>query len=223
MDDDDLSRTEAEAIESLGDRLPAAVARACRDHLRTRTTDESRSLLLATLAPAERLAFVLHDLCAMPLDQVARVLGRTDTATRQLAGRARRRVQSPERTLDADRTVQSRVVEAFLTASRTGDVEELVWLLHPDSSLRADAAAVTGGAAAEAVGAQSVAEAFAERAGAARPALLDGFAAAVCAQDGRPEVVFGFTVLDGRVAEIEQLADVDVLPTLDLETGSATS
>ena len=102
-------------------------------------------LVLERLAPAERLPFVLLDLFAMPVDDVARVLGRTPTATGQLAGRARRQVQSPDRTLDAERVVQGRVVEAFLTASAAGDREELVWLLHPDAVLHADTAAVSAG------------------------------------------------------------------------------
>ncbi|MDX6302836.1 MAG: hypothetical protein QOF53_4050 [Nocardioidaceae bacterium] len=180
-------------------------------------------VVLETLAPAERLAFVLHDLFAVPFDEVARILGRTPTATRQLASRARRRVQSPDRTLDADRVVQGRVVEAFLAASRGGDLEELVWLLHPDAAVHADAAAVATGATAEVLGAQAVAETFVGRARAARPALLDGFAAAVWSTGGQPRVVFGFTVLDGKIAEIELIADPDVLAHLDLVPGSATA
>jgi len=173
-------------------------------------------VVLETLAPAERLAFVLHDMFAVPFEEVARILGRTPTATRQLASRARRRVQSPERTLDADRAVQERVVDAFLAASRGGDLEELVWLLHPDAAIHADAAAVAVGAAGEVLGAQAVAETFVGRARAARPALLDGFAAAVWTAGGQPRMVFGFTVVDGRIAEIELLADPEVLPRLDL-------
>jgi RNA polymerase sigma factor (sigma-70 family) len=180
-------------------------------------------VVLSTLAPAERLAFVLHDLFAMPFEEIARILGRTSTATRQLASRARRRVQSPERTLEADRTVQGRVVDAFLTASRTGDLEELVWLLHPDAVLRADGAAVGIGAVPQTTGARAVAETFAGRAQAARPATLDGFPAAVWTVRGRPKVVFGFTVVDGRIAEIELLADPEVLATLDVVAGSAAS
>ncbi len=179
-------------------------------------------VVLRTLAPAERLAFVLHDVCAMPFDEVAGMLGRTPTAARQLASRARRRVQSPERTSEADRTVQKRVVDAFLTASAAGDLEELVWLLHQDAVLHADAASVEAGAPAEVLGAQAVAELFAIRARAALPATLDGFAAAVRTVGGEPGVVFGFTVLEGKIAEVELLADLDVLASLDLRTGSGT-
>jgi RNA polymerase sigma-70 factor (ECF subfamily) len=171
---------------------------------------------MAALAPAERVAFLLHDRFAVPVAEVAGVLGRTPTAARQLVDRARRQVQSPEWTLDADRTVQTRVVGAFLTASSTGDLEELTWLLHPGALLHADPAAVAAGAPAEARGAQAVAETFVGLAGSARPALLDGFAAAALVVAGRAERVFGFTVVDGRIAEIELLADPRVLPTLDL-------
>jgi RNA polymerase sigma factor (sigma-70 family) len=172
--------------------------------------------VLETLAPSERLAFVLHDMLATPFDEIARIMGRTPTAARQLAGRARRRVQAPERTLEADRAVQGRVVDAFLTASRTGDLAELVWLLHPDAVVHADAGAVALGASSEVRGADAVAATFAGRAQAARPALLDGFAAAVWSVGAQPEVVCGFTVLDGKVAEIELVADPETLPHLDL-------
>ena len=183
-------------------------------------------VVLDTLAPAERLAFVLHDMFAVPFDEIARILGRTPTSSRQLASRARRRVQAPERTLDAERAVQGRVVDAFLAACRTGDLEELVWLLHPDAVLHADAAAAAAGAAGaagevgEVRGADAVAVTCSGRAGAARAALLDGFPAAVWAVSGRPRLVFGFTVVDGRIAEIELLADTDALTRLDLVVGS---
>lgn len=166
-----------------------------------------------TLAPAERIAYVLHDVLAVPLDEVAGALGRTPTATRQLASRARRRVESPEQSLDAERTVHDRVVDAFLTALRIGDLDELVWLLHPDAALH------EGTAWAETRGAQAVAETFADRARSAAPVLLDGFAAAARSSGDRLEVVFGFTVVDGRVAEIELMTDPELLARLDLVTG----
>lgn len=196
----------------------------------------------AMLAPAERIAYVLHDVLAVPLEEVAGALGRTPTATRQLASRARRRVESPEQSLDAERTVHDRVVDAFLTALRIGDLDELVWLLHPDAALHEDTGPLTpdalaAGALAEGAvagdgetgiaaaggaetrGAPAVAEAFADRARCAAPALLDGFAAAVRSGGDRPEVVFGFTVVDGRVAEIELMTDPELLARLDLDTG----
>ena len=175
-------------------------------------------VVLETLAPAERLPFVLHDLFAVPFDEVAAILGRTPTATRQLASRARRRVRSPGATLGAERAAQRQVVEAFLAASREGDLAGLVALLHPDAAVRADGAAVAMGAEAEVVGVGAVAETFRGRARAARPGSLDGFAAAVWSVGGTPQVVFGFTVEDGLVREIELLADPDVLARLDLAT-----
>ena len=200
--------------------VPEQAARPEHDAVLADAVGAALLLVLERLAPAERLSFVLLDLFAMPVDDVARVLGRTPTATGQLAGRARRQVQSPDRTLDAERVVQARVVEAFLTASAAGDREELEWLLHPDAVLHADTAAVSAGSTGEVHGAAEVAEAVASRVGAARPVLLDGFPAATRRVGGRPGVVLGFTVVDGRIAEIELLADPDVLAELDLGTGS---
>jgi len=177
-------------------------------------------VVLETLAPAERLAFVLHDLFAVPFDEVAAILGRTPVATRQLASRARRRVRSPGVTLADERTAQRRVVDAFLAASRSGDFTALLDLLHPDAALRADRAAVTMGAEPEVVGAAAVAETFRGRARGARPVDLDGFAAALWSVGGDPRVVFGFTVEDGRIREVELLADPEVLAQLDLTAAS---
>jgi RNA polymerase sigma-70 factor (ECF subfamily) len=211
----------AGAADDDGGRLTTLVGRACLRLLNRRPASREEhsddgDVLLTSLAPAERVAFVLDDLVGMPLEEIAGILGRSPRATRQLAGRARRQVQSPQWTLDADRTVQSRVVDAFLAACTAGDLEELVWLLHADAELHADAAAVEAGGVAETHGAQEVAETFAGVARSARGVLLDGFPAAVRSDGGRPDMVFGFTVVDGRVAEIELLADPDVLPLLDL-------
>jgi len=153
---------------------------------------------------------------AIPFDEVARILGRSPTAARQLASRARRRVQAPGTTPDADRTVQHRVVDAFLAASRGGDLQALVDLLDPDAVVVADRAAVEVGAQSEVRGAAAVAETFSGRARVARLALLDGFTAAVWAPGGKPRVVFGFTIEAGRIVEIEMLADPEQLGRLDL-------
>ena len=173
-------------------------------------------IVLDTLAPAERLAFVLHDMFGVPFDQIAPMLGRTPTATRQLASRARRRVQAPRSAPDAERATQRQVVDAFLAASRAGDFDSLVRLLDPEAAIRADRAAVAAGAEGEVRGAAAIAQTFSGRALAARPALLDGVAGAVWTVGGQPRVVFGFTVEDGKIIEIELLADPDVLPRLDL-------
>ena len=174
-------------------------------------------VVLETLSPAERLAFVLHDLFALPYDEIAGIMGRSPAAVRQLASRARRRVQAPDSAPDADRQAQRRVVEAFLAASRGGDFQALVDLLDPEALVVADAGAVRMGSAAVVAGAGSVAETFVGRARAAHLVLLDGYAGAVWSAGGTPKVVFGFTVEDGRITEIELLADPDGLGRLDLQ------
>jgi RNA polymerase sigma factor (sigma-70 family) len=173
-------------------------------------------VVLDTLTPAERLAFVLHDLFAVPFDEIAAILGRSPAAARQLASRARRRVQGSSPDPTADRRRQRAVVDAFLAASRGGDFEALLALLDPDVVLRADPAAVQAGAAGEVRGAREVAGTFSGRARFARPALVDGAAGAVWAPGGQPRVVFGFTIADGRIVEIELLADPERLRQLDL-------
>jgi RNA polymerase sigma factor (sigma-70 family) len=173
-------------------------------------------VVLDTLTPAERLAFVLHDLFAVPFDEIAPIVGRSPAAARQLASRARRRVQGAAPTAGPDRRRQRAVVDAFLAASRGGDFEALVALLDPDVVLRADRAAVAAGATGEVRGARAVAETFSGRARFARPALVDGAAGAVWAPGGRPRIVFGFTITDGRIVEIELLADPERLRRLDL-------
>jgi len=164
-------------------------------------------VVLDTLAPAERLAFVLHDMFAVPLDDIAPVVGRSPAATRQLASRARRRIQAQAPVPDADPARQRAVVDAFLAASRDGDFDALLALLDPDVVLRAD----TGtGVPVRFRGAQAVAGqayAFAGRARFAQPALVNGAAGLVVAARGRPVAVMGFTVARGRIVEIDILAD----------------
>jgi RNA polymerase sigma-70 factor (ECF subfamily) len=174
-------------------------------------------VVLDTLAPAERLAFVLHDLFAVPFDEIAPIVGRTPTATRQLASRARRRVQGaavPDADVDVGR--QRAVVDAFLAAARGGDFDKLLELLDPDVVMRADAAAVAMGTQAELVGAQAVGGRFLGGARALTPALVDGAVGLVWAQRGTPRVVFDLTISAGKIVAIEQHADPDVLGALDL-------
>jgi RNA polymerase sigma factor (sigma-70 family) len=173
-------------------------------------------VVLDTLSPAERLAFVLHDMFAVPFDEIAPILGRTPGATKMLASRARRRVQGADAVPETDPTRQRAVVDAFLAASRNGDFDALLALLDPDVVLRSDEAAVLVGAAGEAHGAAAVAEQFSGRARAARPALIDGAAGAVWAPGGRPRVVFDFTVARGKIVRIDILADPERLRRLDL-------
>src|SRR5438067_197070 len=151
-------------------------------------------VVLDTLNPAERLAFVLHDLFAVPFDEIAPIVGRSETTTRQLASRARRRVRGAARVQDTDLTVQREVVDAFLAASRAGNFDALLAVLDPDVVFRADGAAVQIGAAREVAGRRAVAETFAGRARAAQPALVDGAPALVWAVRGEPRVVFEFTI-----------------------------
>jgi RNA polymerase sigma-70 factor (ECF subfamily) len=172
-------------------------------------------VVLETLSPAERLAFVLHDLFAVPFDEIATIIGREPAAARQLASRARRRVQGAS--VASDPTRQREVVRAFLAASRSGDFAGLLAVLDPDVVVRADGATVSMGANAEARGAGAVAEAFAGRARAARPALIDGLPGLVWMVDGSPKVVFDFTVVGDKVVAIEMLADAALLAGLELE------
>ncbi|HTD78202.1 MAG TPA: sigma-70 family RNA polymerase sigma factor [Chloroflexota bacterium] len=172
-------------------------------------------VVLETLAPAERVAFVMHDLFAVPFDEIAPIVGRSPAAARQLASRARRRVQGAA-TPDADLTRQRAVVDAFLAASRGGDFGALLALLDPNVVLRADGAVVRTGASAEVRGATAVAETFLGRARAAQLALVNGAAGAVWAQGGRPRVVFGFSIVRGKIVEIEMIADPERLGQLDI-------
>lgn len=172
--------------------------------------------ILDALAPAERLAFVLHDMFAVPFDEIAPIVGRSPTAARQLASRARRRVQGAAKAPDADRTRQRQVVDAFLAASRIGDFDALLAVLDPDVVLRADNAAVEAGAPREVRGAPAVADTFKGRARVAQPALVNGSAGAVWAPGGRPRVVFAFTITRAKVVEIELIADPARLRQLDL-------
>ncbi|MFI5634477.1 sigma-70 family RNA polymerase sigma factor [Streptomyces sp. NPDC051664] len=172
-------------------------------------------VVLDTLSPAERLAFVLHDMFAVPFDEIAPIVELTPAATRQLASRARRRVQSTVPDPGTDMSRRREVVDAFLTASRGGDFEALLALLDPDVVLRVDPAAALSGVAGS-VGAAAVAATFAGRASAAQPALIDGLAGAVWAPGGGPMVVIGFTIEAGRIVSIDLVSDADHLGRMDL-------
>ena len=179
-------------------------------------------LVLDSLTPAERLAFVLHDLFGLPFEEIADIVDRSPAATRQLASRARRRVRSAQVERDADRARQRRVVEAFLAASRAGDVDALLELLDPDVVMRADNAAAAMGAAALVRGRSGVAEIFNGGARSARLAVLGadeaggvGDVGAVWTLRGEPKVAFSFTVVGERVAGIELIADPEWLATTE--------
>jgi RNA polymerase sigma factor (sigma-70 family) len=176
-------------------------------------------VVLDTLAPAERLAFVLHDTFAVPFEEIAPIVGRSPAATRQLASRARRRVQAAAAVPDADLARQRSVVDAFFAAARRGDFDALVAVLDPDVVLRADRGAVPVSPARVVRGAPAVAGqalTFARLALFVRPALVNGAAGVVVASGGRPFSVMGFTVRGGRIVEIDVLADPARLRQLDL-------
>ncbi len=173
-------------------------------------------VVLDTLAPAERVAFVLHDMFDLPFDEIAPIVGRSPSAARQLASRARRRVHGAATAPGADRTRQRGLVEAFLAASRRGDFAALLALLDPDVLLRADPAAVRMGASGEVRGAKAVADTFKGRAQVARLALVNGATGLVWAPGGQPRVVFEFTTKGGKIVEIDLVADAERLRQLDL-------
>ena len=238
-----LSRSDTSGVANLGGWLTTIVARVCLDMLRSRKSrreeplgahdpedgvDPEHEALLAdsvglallvvleTLAPAERVAFVLHDMFDLPFDEIAPIVGRSPTAARQLASRARRRVRGAATVPPADLTRQREVVDAFLAASRGGDFAALLAVLDPDVVLRADSVAVPMGASSEVRGAAAVAETLSGRARAAQPALVNGAAGLVWAAGGQPRVVFEFTITRGKIVAIDLVADPERLRQLDL-------
>ena len=176
-------------------------------------------VVLETLTPAERLAFVLHDMFSVPYEEIAPVVGRSPTAARQLASRARRRVQGEAHVPDADLATQREVVDAFLAASRDGDFDTLLAVLDPDVVLRIDGGSVRAGLTREVRGARAVAEqtlTFSRLSPFVRPALVNGAAGVVVAPRGRPFSVMGFTIRGGKIVEVDILADPARLSRLDV-------
>jgi RNA polymerase sigma-70 factor (ECF subfamily) len=174
-------------------------------------------VVLETLTPAERLAFVLHDTFAVPFDEIAPIVGRSPEAARQLASRARRRVRGETAPLDADLTRQREVVDAFLAAARGGDFARLLAVLDPDVVLRADSANLLPGGAREMRGATAIARnAVRGGARAAQAALVNGAVGVVVAPRGRLLMVLDFTVRDGKVVEIDAISDPERLHQIDL-------
>jgi RNA polymerase sigma-70 factor, ECF subfamily len=176
-------------------------------------------VVLETLSPAERLAFVLHDMFSVPFEEIAPVVGRSPTAARQLASRARRRVQGEAHVPDTDLATQREVVDAFLAASRGGDFDALVALLDPDVVLHADREAVPSRAPTVIRGAHAVARgalASSARARFTQPALVNGAVGLVMAPRGQLFLILGFTITDGKITEIDVVADPARLRQLDL-------
>jgi RNA polymerase sigma factor (sigma-70 family) len=176
-------------------------------------------VVLETLTPAERLAFVLHDMFAVPFDEIAPIVDRSPDAARQLASRARRRVQGGTATPDADLDTQRQVLDAFLAAAREGDFEALLEVLDPEVVLRADPGAVSLGASRVVRGAADVARqalAFSRLGVEGRRALVNGAVGTVSLRDGRPFAIAGFTIRDRRIVEVDVVADPELLSRLDL-------
>lgn len=176
-------------------------------------------VVLDRLAPAERLAFVLHDMFAMSFDEIAAIVGRTPTATRQLASRARRRIQGASETSAVELRGQREVVDAFLGALRAGDVDGLIAVLNPDIVVHIDGAAGRPGAPREIHGAREWARgavAFAATAGSVRPALVDGSVGLVMAPHGHLMRAVVFTFADGKIVEADIIADPARLRALDI-------
>jgi RNA polymerase sigma factor (sigma-70 family) len=238
-----VSRAGVDGVENLGGWLTTIVGRVCLDMLRSRRSrgeepvpeppsgveadvpdPEAEALLgesvglallvvLETLAPAERVAFVLHDLFGVPFEEIGPIVSRSPAAARQLASRARRRVRGAR--ADPDERRQRAVVDAFLAASREGDFEALLAVLDPEVVARSDGAGVLNGAA-ETVGAEAVARIFVGRAKAARPALVDGRPGLAWLQGGQVRVAFAFVVEGERVTSIDLIADPDRIRELDV-------
>ena len=251
-----LNRSDPHAVENLAGWLTTVIARVCLDMLRARRARREGPLALAAetatdtdleddmvladatgpallvvlemLAPAERVAFVLHDLFNLTFEEIAPIVNRTPAAARQLASRARRRVSGAE-TPPADLERHRELVNAFLAASRDGNFERLIAMLSPDAVLRADELAVRVAAAnlrrgapalaAEVRGASRVADAFKGRARAALPALIDGEAGAVWAMAGQVRSAFVFTFAGGHIGGIDLIMEPDHLSELDVRIG----
>jgi RNA polymerase sigma factor (sigma-70 family) len=176
-------------------------------------------VVLDTLAPAERLAFVLHDMFAIPFDEIAPIVGRSPIAAKKLASRARHRIQGRTMIPSADLTRQRQVVDAFLAASRSGDINAILAVLDPDVVRRADHAAVPTGTATEVRGAQAVAEETrtnSRRARYAQPALVNGALGIVVGARGQLDLALILTIRDEKITEIDVIADPARLHQLDL-------
>jgi RNA polymerase sigma factor (sigma-70 family) len=237
-----VSRSGMSGVENARAWLTTVVARICLDLLRAResrreeqgvperithASPEDEALLadsvglamlvvLERLEPIERLVFVLHDVFALPFEEIAPIVDRSPDATRQIASRARKRVRGVPAP-DADLQRQREVVDAFLAAARNGDFEGLLALLDPEIALRADATAARLGRVSEIRGAAGFARRILETgARAGRPALIDGEMGIVVAPRGRLLLVFRFTIENGRITAVEGIADRDRLASIDL-------
>jgi RNA polymerase sigma-70 factor (ECF subfamily) len=214
------ARGREELVAQLPDPIVAAPGESDPEHraLLADAVGLALFVVLDTLAPAERLAFVLHDVFTVPFDQIAAIVDRTPEATRKLASRARRRIQRADAVPDTDLTAQRAVVDAFFAAGRAGDFDRLVAVLDPHVVLRGDIGGPAGLVRAE--GAAAVAKLARGYAGPerdARAATVNGAAGAVVFVAGRPVAIMAFVVRDGRVAAIDVLADPARIARIDVE------
>jgi len=234
-----LSRS-ADTVDNLGGWLTTVVSRVCLDMLRARkardevpvveqasevdpeqeavladSVGSALLIVLETLTPGERLAFVLHDMFAVSFEEIAPIVGRSPAAARQLASRGRRRLQGTTEAR-SDLATRQTIVEAFLAASRGGDFEGLLRVLDPEAIMRSDSTAAEMGSPDTIAGGREVAEFFNGRARVARPVLIDGVPGAVWSQGGKPRVVFEFRIADHRIVGVDLTADPEVLEVLDL-------
>ena len=240
-----VSRSDTDDVDNLAGWLTTIVSRVCLDMLRSRTSRREESLdvaatirepradpedetlladsigvallvVLNTLAPVERTTFVLHDMFGLPFDEIARVVGRTPTATRQIASRARRRVRGPSR-VATDATRHRALVDAFLGALRAGDLDALLRVLDPDFVMRADAS--VAGTASEVRGAEAWAKqavAFARGLQFVHPIVVNGAPGLVFAPRGRLVRALRFEIVGDRIASVEVIGDPERLRTLEL-------
>lgn len=246
-----LHRSGASEIDNLGGWLTTVVSRVSLDMLRARAsrredpTNDDRIervagrldpehdavladsvgaallVVLDTLAPAERLVFVLHDLFAVPFEEIAPIVGRSTDATKMLASRARRKVQGKGGDVEVNDARQRSVVDAFLAASRNGDFDALVALLDADAAVVADAVAVRMGAPERVSGASAVAQMFCGRAQGAEAAIVDGAVGWVWMVGRRPKVVWDVAVQHGKIVHIDMLASPDTLQMLEISARDA--
>ena len=219
---DILRRNKSRREDSFGTEAPASVANRPdpanpeTEAVLADSVGLALLVVLETLEPAERLAFVLHDMFDLSFDEIAPIVERTPAAARQLASRARRRVQGTDRLPTVDLAGQRPIVDAFLAASRSGDLDGLLAVLDPDVVFRVDRAVRPAGAPGETRGAATVAKTFLGSARSARPALVDGAVGAVVAPNGHLLLVLGFTFANGRITGIDAIADPERLDGLSL-------
>jgi len=242
-----LSQADSSTVENLQSWLTTIVARVCLDQLRTRkarsapvpeevnfndaadtelamadSLGPALIVVLDSLAPIERLAFVLHDLFAVSFDEIAGIINKTPAAARQIASRARRRVQQKDEPVSTDTETRTKLIAAFLAASRGGNFDALLEVLDPQAEARIDSTAQAIGAPPALIGAAAIATFFTTKARGGRAYLVDGVPQAAWAQQGNVRIAFFMTFnARGKISGIEFVADPSRLSSMDLERTEA--